>query len=152
MGALDPVDLEYLGPEKARACAYHSMDQVMGNCVHFCLWVPWTLDEKVQLVRAATGWDVSAFELLKVGERALTLARAFNVREGFTAKDDRLPERSYGPTRSGYLADGGIDRDELYAGINAFYGIMGWNEQTGVPTAGKLYELGVPWAVEHLSG
>ena len=49
-------------------------------------------------MRAATGWDVSDYELMKVGERALTLARVFNTREGFTAADDQLAERTYGPT------------------------------------------------------
>ena len=57
----------------------------------------WSLRELTDMVRAATGWDVSEYELLKVGERAMTLARVFNMREGLTADDDRLCERSYGP-------------------------------------------------------
>ncbi len=28
--------------------------------------------------------------------------------------------------------------------------MIGWNRVTGVPTAGKPYELDVGWAVEHL--
>ena len=44
-------------------------------------------------INASTGWDMSVFELFKVGERANTLARLFNIREGFTKADDTLPQR-----------------------------------------------------------
>ncbi len=40
----------------------------------------------VNAMRAVTGWDTSLWELIKVGERAKALARAFNCREGFTAE------------------------------------------------------------------
>jgi aldehyde:ferredoxin oxidoreductase len=104
----------------------------------------------VEMVRAATGWDVSAYELMKVGERALTLARLFNVREGLSVEDDRLAERSHQPTTSGPLADGGIDREQLREAVHTYYGMMGWDEETGIPQPGKLHELDISWAVEHL--
>ena len=102
------------------------------------------------MVQAATGWDVTAYELLKVGERALTLARVFNMREGFGPDDDRLAERSYGPTTSGALADGGIDREELREAMHTYYGMMGWDEETGVPRPSTLQALDVSWAVQYL--
>jgi aldehyde:ferredoxin oxidoreductase len=106
--------------------------------------------EMCQLVEAATGFNVTTYELLKVGERALTLARVYNVREGFTAEDDYLPERSHGPTTSGALAQGGIDRDQLREAIHTYYGMMGWDRETGVPHPDTLHALDVSWAVEHL--
>jgi aldehyde:ferredoxin oxidoreductase len=93
---------------------------------------------------------VSEYELLKLGERALTLARVFNVRQGLTAEDDKLCERSYGPTQGGALSEGGIDPEELEQAMHTYYGMMGWDSETGVPTVGKLQELGVGWAVEYL--
>ena len=36
--------------------------------------------DKLRLINAATGWDMGEFEMLKVGERALNLARVFNIR------------------------------------------------------------------------
>ena len=160
MGILEPMELGSLGPEKVRACVYHSITAGLINCLLFCLLVDLednmgvgvTLDEKTDMVRAATGWDVTTYELLKAGERAFTLARLFSVREGHTAADDRLAERSFGPTTSGPLADGGIDREDLEAAIHTYYGMMGWDRETGVPLPEKLQELGVGWAVEHLSG
>lgn len=152
MGQLEPVPLEDLGPAKAWATLSMTRYQVMLNCLAICLFVPWTLEEITSLVRAATGWDVSSNELAQVGERAWTLARVFNLREGFTSQDDRLAERSYGPTRNGTLADGGIDREELQEALQTTYGMLGWDAETGVPLVATLQRLGVSWAADYLPG
>jgi aldehyde:ferredoxin oxidoreductase len=150
MGILEPMALESLGPEKVRATMYDSMDSIMRNCLPICTFTGWSLTDLTDMVRAATGWDVTDYEMLRVGERAMTLARTFNMREGLTARDDALCPRSYGPTRGGALADGGIDPEDLHEAMQTYYGMMGWDRETGVPTPEKLHELGVGWAVEHL--
>ena len=61
-------------------------------------------DQVVSAVRAATGWEVTVQDLLHIGERATNLARVFNVREGFTRRDDRLPDRLHTPLETGALA------------------------------------------------
>jgi len=152
LGIVEPVPLESLGADKVRATLYETVSQVMMNCLPVCVCWPWGIEERVELVRAATGWDVSAYELMKVGERALTLARVYNVREGFGIDDDRLSERSYGPTTSGALADGGIDREELREAVRTYYAMAGWDRETGVPRVEKLGELDVSWAAEYLPG
>jgi aldehyde:ferredoxin oxidoreductase len=150
MGVLEPIPLESLGPEKVRASLYQSIRQVSINCLCLCLFVPWSADDQVRMVRAATGWDVSAYELFRAGERALTLARVFNAREGFGPEDDHLSQRSYEPTTSGALAEGGIDPEALRQAMHTYYAMMGWDRESGVPMADKLHELGVGWAVAHL--
>ena len=45
------------------------------------------------MVGAVTGWDVTADELERVGERIINLERLFNVREGVRRRDDVLPWR-----------------------------------------------------------
>jgi aldehyde:ferredoxin oxidoreductase len=150
MGILEPIPLESLGPEKVRASTYHTVRMVAGNCLCICLFVPWSIAEQVQILRAATGWDISAYEYYKLGERALTLARVFNVREGFGPQEDRLAPRSYGPTTSGALAEGGIDPQELEEAVHAHYAMMGWDRETGVPTREKLWELDIAWAEAYL--
>ena len=102
------------------------------------------------MVEAATGWDVGEYELLKVGERALNLARVFNMREGLTVEDDALCPRSYSPTKGGALAEGGIDMEELREAVHTYYGMMGWDRETGKPTVDKLNELSVGWAADYL--
>jgi aldehyde:ferredoxin oxidoreductase len=150
MGLIEPIPLENLGAEKARAAAYNAMRSMMLNTVCMCLFVPWTNEERVKMVQAATGWDVTLYELLKVGERAWTLARLFNTREGFTPADDRLAPRSYEPTVSGALVSGALDPDAVDAAVHLFYGIVGWDPATGIPTRGKLHELGLGWAEAYL--
>jgi aldehyde:ferredoxin oxidoreductase len=150
MGVLNPIPLEDIGPDKVRATIYSTINGVTFNCLSMCIFPGWNITEMKELVRAATGWDVTEFELLKVGERALTLARVYNMREGFTVDDDTLCERSFGPTRGGALADGGIDREELREAVHTYYGMMGWNRETGVPTVDKLQELDVAWAEAYL--
>ncbi len=150
LGVLDPVPLEDLGPAKARATMYNSMIAVADNCMTMCAFVPWTLEETTAILNAATGWDISTYELIKVGERALTLARVFNMREGFTAADDKLAPRSSQPTVNGALANAGIDPEELNETMQFTYELMGWDRETGVPTEGKLYELDVGWAAKYL--
>jgi aldehyde:ferredoxin oxidoreductase len=150
MGLLEAMELESLGPEKVRAAIYNSMTAVMYNCLTMCSMPGWTVHELSDMVRAATGWDVSDYELLKLGERAITLARTFNMREGLSAADDELCDRSYGPTQGGALAEGGIDRKALRQAMRTYYAMMGWDRETGVPTVEKLHELGVGWATEHL--
>jgi aldehyde:ferredoxin oxidoreductase len=150
MGVLEPMKLDSLGPEKVRATIYDSMGSIMQNCLTMCTFTAWSLQELTDMVHAATGWNVSGYELLKVGERAMTLARTFNMREGLTVEDDQLCPRSYSPTTSGVLADGGIDMEELREAIHTYYVMMGWEKETGVPTVEKLYELDIGWAAEHL--
>jgi aldehyde:ferredoxin oxidoreductase len=150
LGVLEPLPLEDLGPNKVRATYLNSLHCAMRNVLPCCHFVPWSMDEYVQLVRGATGFDVSTYELIKLGERAWTLARVFNMREGWTVDDDRLPERSYGPTTDGALEDGGIDREELEEAVHTYYAMAGWDPETGVPTLAKLQELGVEWAAAYL--
>ena len=51
-----------------------------------------SLKELWQLVKAATGFDYpNVTDLERVGERISTLARLFNVREGFARDADTLP-------------------------------------------------------------
>jgi aldehyde:ferredoxin oxidoreductase len=152
VGVLEPMELESLGPEKVRATIYHSMTSILDNCLVMCSFPGWSLVDLTDMVQAATGWDVSDVELLKVGERAMTLARAFNMRAGLTAQDDRLCERSYSPTRGGVLSEGGIDEEELQQAMQTYYVMMGWDRESGVPHAEKLHELGIGWAAEYLPG
>jgi aldehyde:ferredoxin oxidoreductase len=128
---------------------WNSAEKVLGLC--FFGPTPRSfiqVDEVVSMVRAATGWDVTAQDILRIGERATNLARAFNVREGFTRTDDTLPERLFQPLENGALAGVAIPKAEFEQTLTALYRLKGWNPETGAPTREQLRELGVEWAVE----
>ena len=109
-----------------------------------------SLNQLAQIVEAVTGWETSLFELAKVGERGVTMARAFNVRRGFTAEDDTLPDRFFEPMRGGTLEGHAIDRAAFEDALDLYYGMMGW-DASGVPTRAKLEELNVGWIWNLLS-
>jgi len=55
----------------------------------------------VDLCKYSIGWKTSLYELMLIEERKINMMRFFNEREGFTAKDDILPERIFQPFTDG---------------------------------------------------
>lgn len=144
VGILKPVPLDDFGPDKVRLAIRSSTASVARNCTVMCQFVPWSFSQIIDIIRAATGWaDYSLYEWMESGERALNLARLFNLREGFSAADDWLPQRSFEPPINGALKNQAVRADELREAIRLYYSMMGWDPETGVPTEGKLRELGL---------
>jgi len=108
------------------------------------------IEELVNALRAATGWDITLEEVTRIGERATNLARAFNVREGFTRQDDVLPERLHQPLENGTLAGVAIPKAEFEEMLTQLYQLKGWDPQTTAPTRAKLRELGIEWVADVL--
>jgi aldehyde:ferredoxin oxidoreductase len=108
------------------------------------------VDEVVNALRAATGWDVTLQEVLQMGERATNLARAFNVRAGFSRQEDSLPERLFQPLENGALTGAAISKDEFEKTMSALYRLKGWDPATTAPTRAKLRELGIEWVADLL--
>jgi aldehyde:ferredoxin oxidoreductase len=125
----------------------------LGLCVFgFAPRGPMPLDTMTASIKAATGWEVSLHDLMQAGERSSVLARAFNSREGFSIKDDRLPGRLFTPKPNGPQAGEQIlYRDEFQAALETYYAIIGCDPQTGRPSPGKLLEMNLEW-VEELLG
>jgi aldehyde:ferredoxin oxidoreductase len=119
------------------------------DCPIFCAFLmdqafPANACEHVSnLVTAATGVAFTADEVERIGERVNNLGRLFNIREGFTRKDDTFPWRLMNEPIKGGASDGQIisqkDLDEM---LDEYYEARGWDKQ-GVPTASKLKELGI---------
>jgi len=145
LGIMDPLPCQELSGAKVRMVHYGSLWQHTLNCVGFCNFVPFPPGEMVDLVQGITGWDTSVWELMKVGERCITLDRVFNIREGKKKADDYLPGRFFTPFDSGPLKGVGINEDELAQAIDAYYAMTGWDKD-GKPTLAKLQELGIEWA------
>ena len=98
-----------------------------------------------KLLAAATGVERFADPgyLFKVGERIVNLERAFNVREGFGRKDDRLPDRMLNEPLHTYGAPGeGEMVREMEKFLDRYYELRGW-AKNGVPTREKLEDLGL---------
>lgn len=77
------------------------------------------------------------------------MARAFNIREGISAAEDRLPTRFFTSHPSGPLQGVAMDRERLAQARQVYYEMMGWDRE-GVPLPSRLAELDVPWVAEAL--
>ncbi len=150
LGILEPSPADDLSPTKVRMFRYLVNWAHFKNCASWCMFVPYDPNGMSELVNAATGWKTSAWELMKVGERAMVLARLFNAREGLTTKDDRLPERLYSGVSTGPQAGKGMDRAAFQEALNNYYAMCGLDAKTGGPTAATLHELDRGWAVAEL--
>ncbi len=106
-------------------------------------------EDIVPVIASATGWeDFDVREFRKAGERIYNLARAFNVREGCSRKDDTLPKRLLEePLPDGPAEGQMLNLDPL---LDAYYEFRGWDRITGRPTAKKLKELGLDFVIDEI--
>ncbi|MFX1315434.1 MAG: aldehyde ferredoxin oxidoreductase family protein [Promethearchaeota archaeon] len=114
--------------------------QTVFLAVHAPKW-----DEFSKLVYLATGMKHSSSQLMDIGERIYTIERMFNNREGFSRKDDNLPERYFKEaTPIGLPRVKGIkiDREEFEKLLDEYYALHGWNSN-GVPLEETLQKLGI---------
>lgn len=96
-----------------------------------------------ELLRAATGWEITGEEVRRVGERIVNLERMIIAREGITRKDDTLPSRFLVeplPEGSGPSAGSVLELEPM---LDEYYRARGWDVETGLPTVEKLAELGL---------
>ncbi|MEK7387332.1 MAG: aldehyde ferredoxin oxidoreductase family protein [candidate division NC10 bacterium] len=148
LGLIEPLDPLVLDAKKVRAFFETQKLWSAYNSVGMCDFVGAPLnglemEPLVSYLNAVTGWNMSLYELLKVGERNNTLARVFNCREGFTPEDDVLPQRLHEGIGNGPLKGQKIDPDEFFAARRVYYEMAGWDPATGTPTPTKLAELGI---------
>ncbi|MEM0137052.1 MAG: aldehyde ferredoxin oxidoreductase family protein [Thermoplasmata archaeon] len=98
-------------------------------------------EDLLEPIRTFTGFNMTLSELMVIGERTYNVARAFNVREGFSRKDDYLPERVLkDPIPKGVSKGSFVRKEELDSMLDEYYQARGWS-MDGIPTKAKLHEL-----------
>ena len=149
-GILEPLPADDLSPSKVRLMKVYTDFSLLKNMVGMCLFLPYGPNDVVDIVKAVTGWDTSLFELMKAAERGMAMARAFNARERFTAKDDYLPDRFFEPFASGPLKGVAQKRHEFRAALQTYYQMAGWDPDIGAPTRAKYQDLDLDWVAAEL--
>ena len=97
------------------------------------------LENALTLIQALSGLQLSAKELLTIGERIVNMEKIFNLVNGATMESDNLPEMFQrqslyeGPAKGMKLTD-------LSAMVSDFYRAMGWDDK-GVPNPETLKRL-----------
>ncbi len=107
------------------------------NQVGLCHFLAYDDQQSLDILNAVTGWDATPEEMVTQAHRGLTLARLFNLREGMTRADDRLPKRF----SEALPKHGGLTAEQLDQIVTEYYVEQGWDPETGVPTEETIREL-----------
>jgi aldehyde:ferredoxin oxidoreductase len=145
-GIVDP----FTEKDKGLSIAQVQKEQALDDSLIACTFgnSGLSLGMYAEYLTAATG--IKAFEsvdnLLKIGERIVCIERCFNVREGFSRKEDCLPKRmTTEPLRKAGPSTGQMIRnlDKL---LDEYYEALGYGK-TGTPKPYKLKELGLEGSI-----
>lgn len=113
-------------------------------------FIPLSLEDYSNYFQAVTGESISKNDFLAIAGRTETLIRIFNLREGFTRKDDTLPYRTlWEPLPDGPAKGEFIGEENLNRMIDDYYMCRGW-DSAGVPTGATLQKYDL--ADEELKG
>lgn len=80
-----------------------------------------------RMVKAVTGLDLSDDDMRAIARRATDQIRRFNLQEGLTPADDKLPKRFY----TEVLPETGkvITEEEMDLMLKEYYEVRGWDEE-----------------------
>ena len=110
-----------------------------------------TPESRSELLVAATGFSEfgDPAYLNQIGERIICLERSFNVREGFSRKDDTLPARMLTePLKNAGPSTGQVIR-KLDTLLDEYYDALGYTRQ-GIPSTKKLKQIGLEWVIKDI--
>jgi aldehyde:ferredoxin oxidoreductase len=113
------------------------------NTVGVCQFLQYDEPRITSLVQGVSGWDVTDDELAESTKRGMTMARLFNLREGKSRADDRLPERMHSPVKYGPLNAKVLSKETVEQVVTTYYRDQGWDEQTGIPKPETLQAYGL---------
>jgi aldehyde:ferredoxin oxidoreductase len=145
---IGPLKPSYLGEDKLQVF-YHELNWMhFQDCAVNCHFYVYHYDHMADALSGVTGVEYSMRDILDVGERAQTLARLFNLREGFTADDDKLPKRVMKAFETGPLAGVEINEESFNWARRRYYELMKWDPDTGVPSKESLQRLEIDRLLE----
>jgi len=145
----------YITDKRAEIVVYHEDWYAGVDSLGLCSF-PTTADFAISpeimagLLSATVGTDITEEEMLKAGRRIVTLEKCFNVREGATRADDRLPWRlmhEENPDREGAINS----PEEMNKMLDEYYTLHGWDLETSWPTRETLESLDMSHVAEELA-
>lgn len=124
---MSDVDL-YTHVGKAQRAAELSEQAVFGDSACLCTFNFVPIDLIPKVISAVVGKQYTEEGLREIARRVITLERKFNIREGFSRKDDTLPLRLLKEP----LPDGppqGKKVEGLNIMLDEYYQIRGWDKE-----------------------
>ena len=139
-----PVAAKY---EEGYAITFNSL----GVCDRVDSLLAYPFDDMVEAYAATTGIEMDKEEIIESAERVWTLEKCFNVREGWTRKDDQGPERIYTePLVTRTATHPPLERAEVDGMLDTYYASHQWDVPTGIPTKQRLRQLDLEHAIADL--
>jgi aldehyde:ferredoxin oxidoreductase len=146
-----PVEAAKLNEDKMKLYFHQVNNRHFWDCAVMCFFLPYTPKQMVELINSVTGWNMDIDETQKIGKRAISLSRIFNLREGLTNADDKLPERFFGPFLKGETRKAvPLDHETFEWAKRYYYQLMEWDQEMGIPTYESLEKLNIEWAYKYL--
>lgn len=106
----------------------------------------------IDILKSVSGLEFPESDILKTGERVNNLKHMFNLREGITREDFRLPKRILTmPIPEGASEGHVVTEEEMEKMLDNYFIARGWDRK-GEPTEEKIKELDLTWAPSHGPG
>ncbi len=108
-------------------------------------------EKLAEIWKWVTGEDITYEQLQSRGKTINTLGKCFNVRHGFTRKDDYLPARSYENALDNDKNKKVVVKMEQWdKALDSYYEERGWDTKTSIPKKETLKQLGLEEAAEEV--
>jgi len=140
MGVPVLVDRDRTEGKPELVILYQNLSAAMDSMV-LCRFtsLAWSVDDYAELLSSCIGLPVDGPSLLTIGERIWNLERLFNIREGLTSRDDKLPARFSKPLPEGGSRNRVVHLEEM---LPKYYSLRGWDKE-GRPTKERLKRIGI---------
>jgi aldehyde:ferredoxin oxidoreductase len=128
-------------------CLKGIVDSV-GLCYFTSKWVDVDFlgaEDYAELLTAASGKSYSGESLMFLGRKIHNIEKAFNtLHANFSKKDDFPPERfMVEPVKTGPYKGSLFKHEDWQTMLEEYYGLHGWDKQTGLQTESVLTTLGL---------
>ena len=126
---------------------FYSMMDALSLC-QFAWGPAWQLygpEDLLAFCKYGIGWDITLEELQEIGERRINMMRMFNVKEGFSRKDDKLPSKAFLPIPDGPNKGVRIEKKDFEKALDTYYDMAGWDRETTYPKPETIKRLGLEW-------
>jgi len=140
MYAEDPFNIEALAHLVVSSQNFNTIKWSMCFCD---FWGTITPEIIADLLTTGLGEEIKPEQLEDAGERIWNLTRLFNLKAGFTADDDYLPQKIMNqPLEKGPHAGKVFKKEDFEHAKAIYYQLRGWDAK-GVPLQKKLAGLGL---------
>jgi len=138
---------------------YKAILDMTGTCLYNNGLLSWETEASeaaahhfAELTSSLTGRNLDVERLMRIGLQVHNLEKAFNsLHGGFIRKDDYPPRRYWTePVKSGPYAGESIDHDVWERMLDEYYGLHGWDKNTGLQTRQTLEELDLKLVADRL--